>query len=75
MLALAKEADTQRKEDIDDPKARQQLDGLEVAMKSSRQKWRIMKETTSATIAGSGVDWARDPALLEIVLGDNENDG
>ena len=72
MLALAEEADTKRKEDIDDPKARQQLDELEVKMKTSRQRWRIMKETASATIAGSGIDWARDPKLLEIVL---DNDG
>jgi hypothetical protein len=72
MLALAEEADTKRKEDIDDPKARQQLDELEVKMKTGRQRWRIMKETASATIAGSGIDWARDPKLLDIVL---DNDG
>jgi hypothetical protein len=72
MLALAEEADTKRKEDIDDPKARQQLDELEVKMKTGRQRWRIMKETASATIAGSGIDWARDSKLLEIVL---DNDG
>lgn len=73
MLALAEEANTQRKEDIEDPDVRQQLDDLEVAMKASRQKWRIMKGTASATIAGSGVDWAGDPKLLEIVL-DHEGD-
>lgn len=75
MLALAEEADTQRKEDINDPKARQQLDELEVSMKTSRQRWRIMKGTASATIAGSGLDWARDPKLLEIVLDDDGNEG
>ncbi|KAE9376752.1 hypothetical protein N431DRAFT_184047 [Stipitochalara longipes BDJ] len=74
MLALAEEADTQKKEDIDDPKARRQLDELEVSVKTSRQRWRIMKETASATIAGSGVDWARNPKLLEIVLGNEGND-
>jgi Centromere protein H (CENP-H) len=73
MLALAKEADTQRKEDINDPKVRQQLDELEASMRTSRQRWRIMKGTASATIAESGVDWARDPKLLEIAL-DNDGD-
>jgi hypothetical protein len=73
MLGLAKQANTQRKEDIDDPKSRRQLDELEASMKTSRQRWRIMKGTASATIAGSGVDWGRDPKLLEIVL-DNEGD-
>jgi len=73
MIALAEEANMQRKDDIDDPKVRQQLDELELAMRTSRQRWRIMKGTASATIAGSGVDWARDPKLLEIVL-DNDGD-
>jgi cell division septum initiation protein DivIVA len=75
MLALAQEANTQRKEDIDDPKARQQLDELEAEMRISRQRFRIMKGTASATIAGSGIDWARDPKLLEIVLDEDGNDG
>jgi hypothetical protein len=75
MLALAKEAAIQNKEGINDPKARQQLDELEVSMKTSRQRWRIMKETASATIVGSGVDWARNPKLLEIVLGSDGDDG
>jgi len=73
MLSLVEQANTQSKEDIDDPKSRRQLDELEASMKTSRQRWRIMKSTASATIAGSGVDWARDPKLLEIVL-DNEGD-
>jgi hypothetical protein len=71
MLALAEKASNHRKEDIDDPKARQQLEELEAALKVSRQRWRIMKGTASATVAGSGVDWARDPELLEIVLDDD----
>ena len=75
MLALAEEANTQRKEDIDDPKARRQLDELEGEMKISRQRYRIMKGTASAIIAGSGVDWSRDPKLSEIVLDDDGDDG
>jgi hypothetical protein len=73
MFALADEVNTHKKEDIKDAKARQQLDELEASMKISRQRWRIMKGTASATIVGSGVDWARNPKLLEIVL-DPEND-
>lgn len=68
MIALAEEANTQRKEDITDPAIREKLDDLELDMKSSRQKWRIIKGTASATIAGSGIDWARDPTLVDIVL-------
>ncbi|TVY55766.1 hypothetical protein LCER1_G004826 [Lachnellula cervina] len=68
MLALAEEAKTQKKEDITDSKLRLQLDQLEGDVKTSRQRWRIMKGTASGTIVGSGVDWARDPRLLGIVL-------
>ena len=73
MLGLADEANIQRKEDIEDPKLRNQLDELESEMKLSRQKWRIMKGTASATIAGSGFDWTRDSKLRDIVL-DNDGD-
>jgi hypothetical protein len=73
MIALAEEADTQKKEDIKDPSVRAQLEELEEALKVSRQRWRIMKGTASAVVAGSGIDWSRDAALRELVL-DTEGD-
>ncbi|KAM0160512.1 hypothetical protein ACHAPG_002874 [Botrytis cinerea] len=74
MLALAEEANSQGKENIQDPDVRAQLDELEGAMKNSRQRWRIMKNTASAVIVGSGIDWARDPKLLALVLDDDDGD-
>jgi hypothetical protein len=73
MLALADQAKEQ-KEDIADPRLRAKVEDLDAAMRASRQRWRILKGTASATIAGSGVDWARDPKLLEIVMDDDDND-
>jgi hypothetical protein len=73
MIALAEEANFQKKLDIQDPSVRAQLDELEESLKVSRQRWRIMKGTASAVVAGSGVDWARDAALRELVL-DTENE-
>jgi len=73
MIALTDEANTQKKEDIKDPSVRAQLDELEEALKASRQRWRIMKGTASAVVAGSGIDWSRDAALRELVL-DTEGD-
>jgi hypothetical protein len=75
MFGLAEEVKSHKKPDIKDPKIRRQLDELEASMKASRQRWRIMKGTASATIAGSGVDWARDPKLLEIVLDEDDEEG
>jgi F420-0:gamma-glutamyl ligase len=70
MVALADEANTQKKEDVTDPEAREQIDELERSLKVSRQRWRIMKGTVSAVVAGSGIDWSRDPELRELVLED-----
>lgn len=72
MIVLAGEANQHKKEEITDMRLRQQLDKLESEVKGSRQKWRIMKSTASATIVGSGVNWARDPSLLKIVLDDED---
>ncbi|KAI9738931.1 MAG: hypothetical protein M1818_005245 [Claussenomyces sp. TS43310] len=72
MLSLAQEADTP-KEAITDPSIRQQLDSLEESLRASKQRWRIMKGTTSGIVAGSGVDWTRDATLRELVL-DHEDD-
>ncbi|KAK2626615.1 hypothetical protein QTJ16_003790 [Diplocarpon rosae] len=72
MLALIEDASTKRTEEIEDSKLRAQLGDLQNKMKLSRRRWRIIKGTASATIAGSGIDWARDPELLDIVL---DNDG
>jgi hypothetical protein len=73
MISLAEEAGTQKKEDIKDPGIRAQLDELEESLRVSRQRWRIMKGTASAVVAGSGVDWSRDATLRELVL-DTEGD-
>jgi len=51
---------------------RAKVEELDVASKQSKQRWRIMKNTASAVVVGSGVDWARDPKLLEIVLDDDD---
>jgi hypothetical protein len=72
MLALADQAKEQ-KEDIEDPRLRAKVEDLDAAMRASRKRWRILKGTASATIAGSGVDWARDPKLLEIVMDDDDD--
>ncbi|KAH8161514.1 hypothetical protein CIB48_g6734 [Xylaria polymorpha] len=41
---------------------------LEAEVKGSRRRWRVLKGTASAIVAGSGVDWARDTELRNIVL-------
>ncbi|KAI1360919.1 centromere protein H (CENP-H)-domain-containing protein [Xylaria arbuscula] len=47
---------------------------LEAEVKSSRQRWQVLKDTASAIVAGSGVDWASDAGLREMVLDPAEGD-
>ena len=41
---------------------------LEGQVKSSHQRWRVMKGAASAIVAGSGIEWARDKRLKDLVL-------
>ncbi|CAK7210515.1 hypothetical protein SCUCBS95973_000809 [Sporothrix curviconia] len=41
---------------------------LEADVKTSRQRWKLIKGTASAIVVGSGMDWSRDQALCDIVL-------
>ncbi|KAI0433468.1 centromere protein H (CENP-H)-domain-containing protein [Xylaria sp. FL1042] len=51
-----------------------EIAALEAEVKSSRQRWRVLKGTASAIVAGSGVDWAGDAELRDIVLDPAEED-
>ncbi|KAK9780938.1 putative Centromere protein H (CENP-H)-domain-containing protein [Seiridium cardinale] len=74
VLELAEEANKQKDAPVDDPEQAEEIAQLEDEVKSSRQRWRVMKATASAIIAGSGVNWAADPELKSIVL-DEDDDG
>jgi len=43
-------------------------------VKESRQRWKVIKGTLSAVIVGSGIAWAQDQDLLEMVLDPEENE-
>lgn len=72
VLRLAREADRGRGGGSagggGDAAAEAQVAELEGRLAASRQKWRIMKGTASGIVAGSGVDWAADPVLRDVVL-------
>ncbi|KAI0484946.1 centromere protein H (CENP-H)-domain-containing protein [Xylariaceae sp. FL0804] len=70
MLGLAAVADAERAEALSagDPAHARQIARLEAEVRLSRQRWRVLKGTASAVVAGSGVDWARDEELMDVVL-------
>ena len=52
----------------DDPKVLRDIEKLEGDVKASGQRWRVIKGVASGVVVGSGVDWARNATLCDIVL-------
>ncbi|KAF3012813.1 hypothetical protein E8E14_008023 [Neopestalotiopsis sp. 37M] len=73
VLDLAGEAEKRKAAAIEDTEQAEQIAQLEQEVKASRQRWRVMKATASAIVAGSGVDWAGDEQLRSIVLDEDED--
>ncbi|KAF9876545.1 hypothetical protein CkaCkLH20_05953 [Colletotrichum karsti] len=72
VLRLAEEAETRKTGETDDPAVQTQMARLQAELKASRQRWKVTKGTASAIVAGSGVDWARDAELRDMVLDPEE---
>lgn len=69
VLRLAREADRGREAALaGDERVRAEVEALEERLRVSRQKWRVIKGTTGGIVAGSGVDWAGDSVLRDLVL-------
>ncbi|KAG5924936.1 hypothetical protein E4U42_004507 [Claviceps africana] len=68
LLELAEEVKQKQATRLDDEETQSEIRKLEAAMKAGRQRWRVMKGLASGIVAGSGVDWARDAKLREVVL-------
>jgi hypothetical protein len=73
MLALAESMKAQSVKDIEDPKLRAQVDAVEKSLKESRRRKKTVKGILSAMIVGSGINWAADESLTELVM-DEEDD-
>lgn len=57
-----------------DSGTRAQLDRLAGETATARKRWRTMKSVVGAVVAGSGVDWARNDTLKDVVLDDEQED-
>ncbi|KAL5118047.1 hypothetical protein ACEQ8H_004034 [Pleosporales sp. CAS-2024a] len=74
MLALAEEMKAQSAKDIEDPRLRDQISAVEKELKESRRRMKTLKGVLSAMIVGSGINWAADDGLSQLVM-DDEEDG
>jgi len=73
MLGLAKAMKSQSAEDVDDPRLREQIKAVEKELKDSRRRMKTLKGILSAMIVGSGINWAADRSLTELVLEDEDD--
>ncbi|WEW55141.1 hypothetical protein PRK78_000569 [Emydomyces testavorans] len=62
------------KQEIEDPKLREEVEALEKDNRQRRDGYVTMKRMISAAIVASGVDWASDETLLKLVLDDESTD-
>ncbi|KAK1911761.1 hypothetical protein P3342_013066 [Pyrenophora teres f. teres] len=72
MVALAEEMKKQSAQDIEDAQLRQRVEGVEKEVKESRRRVRTVRGMLSAMVVGSGINWAADEALTELVMDDEE---
>lgn len=56
------------RDEVDDDSLRSQIEEVEKEGKKARAQRDRIKEVVSAVIVGSGVDWARDERLRQLVL-------
>ncbi|KAF2799565.1 hypothetical protein K505DRAFT_370878 [Melanomma pulvis-pyrius CBS 109.77] len=72
LLVLAEEMKAQSPDDIENPRLRDQVKFVEKEVKELRRKAKILKGLVSGTIVGSGINWAADEVLCELVMDDEE---
>ncbi|CAK7268237.1 hypothetical protein SEPCBS119000_002958 [Sporothrix epigloea] len=67
-IKAASNATSQGLDPDDEAAALEEREQLKADVKTSRQRWKLIKGTASGIVVGSGVDWSREPALCDIVL-------
>lgn len=74
LLALTEDLKVQTTEDIEDRQLRDQVKMVDKELKESRKRMRLVKGVLSAMIVGSGINWAEDEILRELVMDDEDED-
>ena len=73
LLPLAQKVQARKDEVSQDARFGAQLEELRQDAARARQRWRMMKSVAAALVAGSGIDWAGDDNLRDLVV-DEENE-
>ena len=73
MLELAEEARAQSTDDIDNPRLRERVKEVEKNVRESRRRAKTLKGIVSGMIVGSGINWAENEELRELVMDDEDD--
>lgn len=74
LLSLNKKIEAQREDVSKDPRFKERLQDARQETATAKKHWRMMKSVVSGVIAASGVDWAHDETLRELVLDDEDEE-
>lgn len=72
VLGMVEQLKEQTIEEVDDEDLRTGLEAAEREEKLSKRRMRVMKGIASGVVVGSGVEWAKEARLLELVMDDEE---
>lgn len=72
MVELVRQRQERRLSAIQDANLSKQRQKVEDSTLIAKKRWRIMKNFVAAIIVGSGVNWAQDEELKQLVLNDEE---
>ncbi|KAJ6446143.1 centromere protein Cenp-H [Purpureocillium lavendulum] len=74
LLDLADQVKRKQRGNLDDPRLQGDVQRLDEQVRASRRRWQVVKGVASGIVAGSGVDWARDSELRDVVLDPSEDE-
>lgn len=74
LLPLAEELKSQSINEIEDPQLRREVEAAEKEANHARQTVNLLKGVIAGMIVGSGVNWAEDEELRDLVM-DDEDEG
>jgi hypothetical protein len=72
MLDLANGLKAEKVEEVQDARLRAQLQKLDDEARKARKEWRVSKSLAAGVVTGSGVNWAKDTKLLELVMDEED---
>lgn len=74
LLDLAAQVEERKRGHLNDARSQGEVRRLEEQVRLSKRRWQVVKGLSSGIVAGSGVDWARDDELRDMVLDPDDDD-